>query len=67
MGRSIKKGPFVDKNLYKKIMASNEKNDKSVIKTYSRDSMIIPDMIGKTISVYNGKTWVPTVGASSFH
>ncbi|HAL18516.1 MAG TPA: 30S ribosomal protein S19 [Spirochaetaceae bacterium] len=59
MGRSIKKGPFVDKNLYKKIMASNEKNDKSVIKTYSRDSMIIPDMIGKTISVYNGKTWVP--------
>ena len=59
MARSIKKGPFVDDNLMKKIQKSNEKNDKTVIKTYSRDSMIIPDMVGKTISVYNGKSWIP--------
>ena len=59
MARSIKKGPFVDANLLKKIQASNEKKDKSVIKTYSRDSMIIPEMVGKTISVYNGKSWIP--------
>lgn len=59
MGRSIKKGPFVDKNLYKKVVAANEKKDKSVIKTYSRDSMIIPAMVGHTISVYNGKSWIP--------
>ena len=59
MGRSIKKGPFVDKNLYKKIQLANEKKDKSVIKTYSRDSTIIPDMVGLTISVYNGKSWIP--------
>lgn len=59
MGRSIKKGPFVDKKLYKRVHEANEKNQKPVLKTYSRDSMIIPDMIGHTISVYNGKTWVP--------
>lgn len=59
MARSIKKGPFVDKNLYKKIQAANEAKQKPVIKTYSRDSMIIPDMVGHTISVYNGKAWVP--------
>lgn len=59
MGRSIKKGPFVDKKLYKRVLEANEKNQKPVLKTYSRDSMIVPDMIGHTISVYNGKTWVP--------
>ena len=59
MARSIKKGPWVDPNLLKKVMASNQNKDKAVIKTYSRDSMIIPDMVGKTISVYNGKSWIP--------
>ena len=59
MGRSIKKGPFVDKKLYKRVQEANEKNQKPVIKTYSRDSMIVPEMVGHTISVYNGKEWVP--------
>ena len=59
MGRSIKKGPFVDKKLYKRVQEANEKNQKPVIKTYSRDSMIVPEMVGHTISVYNGKAWVP--------
>ncbi len=59
MGRSIKKGPFVDKKLFKRIEEANAKNQKPVLKTYSRDSMIIPEMVGHTISVYNGKSWVP--------
>lgn len=59
MGRSIKKGPFVDKKLYKRVMAAAQQTQKPVIKTYSRDSMIIPEMIGFTINVYNGKIWVP--------
>ena len=59
MARSIKKGPWVDPNLLKKVTASNQNKDKAVIKTYSRDSMIIPEMVGKTISVYNGKSWIP--------
>ena len=46
MGRSIKKGPFVDKKLFKRIEEANAKNQKPVLKTYSRDSMIIPEMVG---------------------
>ena len=59
MARSIKKGPFIDKKLYKRISDSNKTGQKQMIKTYSRTSTIIPEMIGYTISVYNGKTWVP--------
>ena len=59
MARSIKKGPFVDESLLKRIEASNKSGQKPMIKTYSRSSMIIPDMVGFTISVYNGKTWIP--------
>ena len=55
MSRSIKKGPFVDKNLFKKIQAGDNKHQ---IKTYSRASTIIPEMIGFTINVHNGKTFV---------
>ena len=55
MSRSIKKGPFVDKNLFKKIQAGDNKHQ---IKTYSRASIIIPEMIGYTINVHNGKTFV---------
>ena len=55
MSRSIKKGPFVDKNLFKKIQAGDNKHQ---IKTYSRASTIIPEMIGYTINVHNGKTFV---------
>ena len=59
MARSIKKGPFVDAKLLKRVQASNDAGQKDMIKTYSRSSVIIPDMVGFTISVYNGKTWVP--------
>ena len=59
MARSIKKGPFVEPKLLKRVQASNDAGQKDMIKTYSRSSTIIPDMVGFTISVYNGKTWVP--------
>ncbi|HHB52238.1 MAG TPA: 30S ribosomal protein S19 [Saprospiraceae bacterium] len=59
MARSIKKGPFVYHKLLKKISKARENNKKTVIKTYSRASMIIPDMVGLTIAVHNGKTFVP--------
>jgi small subunit ribosomal protein S19 len=59
VARSIKKGPFIDKKLYKRISDSNKTGQKQMIKTYSRTSTIIPEMVGYTISVYNGKTWVP--------
>lgn len=58
MSRSIKKGPFIAKSLYKKVTEMNKAGDKKMIKTFSRSSTIIPDMVGLTISVYNGKTWV---------
>ena len=60
MSRSVKKGPFVAKSLYKKVNEMNKAGDsKKMVKTFSRSSTIIPDMVGLTISVYNGKTWVP--------
>ncbi|MCI7534037.1 MAG: 30S ribosomal protein S19 [Treponema porcinum] len=59
MSRSVKKGPFVENSLYKKVIALNKEADRKMIKTYSRCSTIIPEMVGNTISVYNGKTWIP--------
>ncbi len=59
MARSIKKGPYVHHKLLKKVLQARESNKKSVIKTWSRSSMIIPDMVGLTIAVHNGKTFVP--------
>ena len=59
MSRSIKKGPFIEKSLYKKIVEMTKGGDKKMVKTYSRTSTIIPEMVGMTISVYNGKTWIP--------
>ncbi|RMD74527.1 MAG: 30S ribosomal protein S19 [Bacteroidetes bacterium] len=59
MARSIKKGPYVFHKLLKKVQKAQESGRKSVIKTYSRASMIIPDMVGLTIAVHNGKTFVP--------
>ncbi len=59
MSRSIKKGPFIEKSLYTKVLAASKSGARTMIKTYSRTSTIIPEMIGMTISVYNGKTWVP--------
>jgi len=59
MGRSLKKGPFVDDHLMKKVEELNEKDDKKVIKTWSRRSTIFPQMIGHTIAVYDGRKHVP--------
>ncbi len=59
MSRSVKKGPFIEKSLYKKVIEMNKASDRKMIKSYSRCSTIIPEMVGNTISVYNGKTWVP--------
>ncbi len=59
MARSIKKGPFIEKALYKRVLEANKAGNKAMIKTYSRCSTIIPEMVGLTVSVYNGKTWVP--------
>ena len=59
MPRSLKKGPFVDDHLYKKVEVQNDKNSKNVIKTWSRRSMIVPDMIGHTIAVHDGRKHVP--------
>jgi small subunit ribosomal protein S19 len=59
MSRSVKKGPFIEKSLYKKVVEMNKAGDRKMVKTYSRTSTIIPEMVGMTLSVYNGKTWVP--------
>ena len=59
MARSLKKGPFIDESLMKKIQKLNESNKKEVIKTWSRRSTIFPDFVGHTIAVHNGKDFVP--------
>ena len=59
MSRSVKKGPFVEVKLYKRIEAMNEKNEKKVIKTWSRASTIFPEFVGHTIAVYDGRKHVP--------
>ena len=59
MPRSLKKGPFVDDHLLKKVDVQNEKNSKMVIKTWSRRSTIIPEMLGHTIAVHDGRKHVP--------
>ena len=59
MARSLKKGPFVDDHLLKKVEAMNSAGDKKVIKTWSRRSTVIPEMVGHTLAVYNGKKFVP--------
>ncbi len=59
MPRSLKKGPFIDHHLMKKVETALEKNDKRPIKTWSRRSTIFPDFVGLTIAVHNGKVHVP--------
>ena len=59
MGRSVSKGPFIDESLAKKIAALNQSNDKKLIKSWSRRSMVIPDMIGHTMAVHNGRKFIP--------
>jgi len=61
MPRSIKKGPFIDEHLMKKVEKAVETNNRRPIKTWSRRSMIIPDMIGLTIAVHNGRQHVPVL------
>jgi small subunit ribosomal protein S19 len=59
MGRSVKKGPFVDEHLLKKIMALEHSQENRVIRTWSRRSTVIPEMVGHTIAVHNGKRFIP--------
>ncbi|MBN2043393.1 MAG: 30S ribosomal protein S19 [Anaerolineales bacterium] len=59
MGRSLKKGPFVDPKLIKRVEQMNEKNEKKVIRTWSRASTIFPQMVGHTIAVHDGRRHVP--------
>ncbi len=59
MPRSLKKGPFVDAKLVKKVLMANENRSNQVIKTWSRRSTIIPEMVGITLAVHNGKKFVP--------
>jgi len=59
VGRSTKKGPYVHESLLKKIAAMNAANEKRVIRTWARASMIIPEMVGHTIAVYDGRKHVP--------
>ncbi len=59
MARSLKKGPYVHESLQKKIQKMNDAGEKKMIKTWSRASMIVPDMLGHTIGVHNGKAHVP--------
>ena len=59
MGRSLKKGPFVDAKLYKRIVDMNTAGEKRVLKTWSRASTIFPDFVGHTIAVYDGRKHVP--------
>ena len=59
MGRSLKKGPYVDPKLLERIELMNERGDKKVIRTWSRDSTIFPQMVGHTIAVHDGRRHVP--------
>jgi small subunit ribosomal protein S19 len=59
MGRSLKKGPFVDTPLLEKIEVMNRANEKKVIKTWSRRSTVVPEMVGHTLAVHNGKKFIP--------
>lgn len=59
MARSLKKGPFVDAKLLKKVLSMNESSKKKIIKTWSRRSMITPDFVGHTFAVHNGNKFIP--------
>ena len=59
MGRSVKKGPYVEPSLLKKILGLNDKNEKKVFKTWSRRSTITPEFIGHTLAVHNGNKFIP--------
>ena len=67
MPRSLKKGPFIDLHLLKKVEVAVEKNDRKPVKTWSRRSMILPQMVGLTIAVHNGRQHVPVLVLSLIH
>ncbi len=59
MPRSLKKGPFIDGHLIEKVIRMNESNDRKMIKTWSRRSTVIPEMVGHTIAIHNGRKFIP--------
>jgi small subunit ribosomal protein S19 len=59
MGRSVKKGPFIDRHLIKKVEDMNRSSQKKVVKTWSRRSTILPDLVGHTFAVHNGRKFIP--------
>lgn len=59
MGRSLKKGPFTDDHLERKVDALNQANDRKVVRTWSRRSTVLPEFVGHTIAVHNGKKFIP--------
>ena len=59
MARSIKKGPFIQESLMKKVLGMNARNEKKVVKTWSRASTVLPDFVGHTFAVHNGKKFIP--------
>ena len=59
MGRSVKKGPFVDDKLMKKVLKAKEEDSQKIIKTWSRRSMITPELVGHTLAVHNGNKFIP--------
>ena len=59
MGRSLKKGPFIDLHLLEKVEAMNREREKKVIKTWSRRSTVVPEMVGHTLAVHNGRKFIP--------
>ncbi len=59
MARSLKKGPFVDDHLMKKVVVAKDTNDKKIIKTWSRRSVVSPEMLGLTIAIHNGRKHIP--------
>jgi small subunit ribosomal protein S19 len=61
MSRSLKKGPFIDHHLARKVETAREKNDRRPIRTWSRRSMVVPEMVGLTIAVHNGRQHVPVL------
>ena len=65
MARSVKKGPFIDDHLLKKVAALNATREKKVIKTWSRRSTVVPDMVGHTIAVHNGRKFIPVYVAEN--
>jgi len=65
MARSVKKGPFVDEHMAKKVAAMNDSRQKQVIRTWSRRSTVIPDMVGHTLGVHNGRKFIPVFVSES--